>query len=246
MKLKQKFKTFATSFYYSLLRNRDSKILFYHDVFSHKSYTKMATCINMFKKHISLINDNGFVLVKNIELEKNQILIQFDDGYRGIYDNLDYFLKNNIYVQIFIITSRIGQNGYLSKSEIYDMHKSGNFIVSSHTHNHRDLSLLKDFSVIKEAKISKEILEDIILENVYDICYPRGHFNSRVIELLKSQGYKKQFSSLPGSYFKKIKLIDNVYRRNLVQDDNVVNFKHSLYGAQELLFMNRLKKQYNK
>ena len=246
MKLKQKFKKLATFFYYSLLRNRDSKILFYHDVFSHTSYTKMATSINMFKKHISLINDNGFELVKNIELAKNQILIQFDDGYRGIYDNLDFFLKNNIYVQVFIITSRIGQNGYLSKSEIHEMHKSGNFMVSSHTHSHRDLSSLKDVSVIKEAKISKEILEDIISENVHDICYPRGHFNYRVIELLQSQGYNKQFSSLPGSYFKRIKLIDNVYRRNLVQDDNVVNFKHSLYGAQELLFTNRLKKQYNK
>ncbi len=246
MKLKQKFKIAATYLYYSLLKNRYSKILFYHDVFSDISYTNMGTPIHMFKEHMKIIDNNGFELVKKLESTKNQILIQFDDGYRGIYENLDFFLKNNIYVQIFIITSRIGQKGYLSKSEIQKMYKSGNFIISSHTHSHKDLPLLGNHEIIKEAEVSKKILESIISANIDDICYPRGKFNAKIIELFKSAGYKKQFSSLPGSYFKKIKLFDDVYRRNLVQDNNVVNFKHSLYGAQEVFFTNRIKKQYHK
>ena len=70
MKLKQKFKIAATYLYYSLLKNRYSKILFYHDVFSDISYTNMGTPIHMFKEHMKIIDNNGFELVKKLAKEK--------------------------------------------------------------------------------------------------------------------------------------------------------------------------------
>ena len=78
-----------------IYNNDDSKIIFYHDVHSDKKYTDMSTPMELFKEHIKIIKENGFEIVPKITKKKNQIMITFDDGFKGLYDNFDYFIQNN-------------------------------------------------------------------------------------------------------------------------------------------------------
>ena len=61
------------------------------------------------------------------------------------------------------------------------------------------------------------------------ICFPKGLFNDRVVQLAKEIGYDFQYCSIPGSYTNKN--IPNVYNRNLVQFSNVNELSLILKGG---------------
>ena len=65
-------------------RNRKSKILYYHDVYGENKYTDMGTTLDMFTKHIKTIRDLGFNIKPKIENPENEVMICFDDGFKGI------------------------------------------------------------------------------------------------------------------------------------------------------------------
>ena len=74
---------------YFIKKSNKSKAIFYHDVHKKNKYTNMSTSINLFLKHIDIIVNNNFKVVSNINNETNQIEISFDDGFQGIYDNIE-------------------------------------------------------------------------------------------------------------------------------------------------------------
>ena len=46
----------------------------------------MSTSLKDFQQHIDLIHENKFEIVKKITNSHNQVQIQFDDGFKGLYD----------------------------------------------------------------------------------------------------------------------------------------------------------------
>ena len=229
---------FFSSFFYS---NRKSKILFYHDVHNMKVYSSMSTSLKDFQQHIDLIHENKFEIVKKITNSHNQVQIQFDDGFRGLYDCLPFILKNKIFIELFVITSRIGKKNYLSKKELITLHKTGLIKISSHTHTHQNLSFLNDEVIDSEMITSKKILEEILKTSIDSICYPRGYFSESVISKANAHGYLYQYSSLPGNYFD---TFNTVYKRNLVQKTNKNIFTFLLFGAQNIFLKKYLSKHY--
>ena len=61
----------ASLFYVS----RRSKVIFYHDIHSDNKYTDMSTSIELFKRHIKIIRENGYEIVPEITQQKGQIEI---------------------------------------------------------------------------------------------------------------------------------------------------------------------------
>ena len=45
---------------------KKSKVIFYHDIHSNDRYTDMSTSIELFKKHIQIIEENGYEIVSHI------------------------------------------------------------------------------------------------------------------------------------------------------------------------------------
>ena len=89
--------------------NRKSKILYYHDLHEDGKtpYSDWSTPLSLFKQHIKIIEQSGYNIVTTIDQPKNQVLLCFDDGYRGVWDNKDVLLDNNIYPTVFLISSDI-------------------------------------------------------------------------------------------------------------------------------------------
>lgn len=232
-------------FYLSALifNNTKSKVIYYHDVHDNVIYTSMSTPIELFKKHIEIIKKT-YDIVDNIKNTNKQIVICFDDGFRGIYDNKDYFIKEDINVIIFLISSFINNENYLTESEIIELNKFTNFKFGAHTHSHINLGPLKKKEIIKEINLCKDELERILEEPVEHLCFPRGSFSENVIDLSIVSGYKYLYSSIPGNFNGKIK--KDIIHRNLVQQDTPEMLKLSLKGAQNILRKKRLKQHFHK
>jgi peptidoglycan-N-acetylglucosamine deacetylase len=62
--------------------------------------------------------------------------------------------------------------------------------IGSHTLTHTNLAKLRKDQVIYELAESKKILEDMLGEQVFSFCYPKGKFNRMVRSCVVETGYK--------------------------------------------------------
>ncbi len=214
----------------SLFSTNESKIIFYHDIHFNKIYClESSTSLNLFSNHVDLINESDYELVSEITNQKLQIKIQFDDGFKGVYDCLQFIIENKIPIEIFLIVNNINKENYLSEQEIIEMNKYPFITFSSHTVNHLQLNILDDKQLFYELESSKNSLEKITNCEVDSVCYPKGLFNDKVVRLAKKTGYSKQYCSIPGSF--KNNVYPDVYNRNLAQFCSPNEFKLLLNGG---------------
>ncbi len=222
--------------------NRNSKVLYYHDVHEDGCVpeTDMSTPMSLFKQHIELIRVNGFEIVDVITKPTNQIVLTFDDGYLGVYKNKGFFVNQGLKPTIFLITGAIGKRTFMGSDQIHELQNHG-FVFQSHTHSHPDLNLLNDEQLLDEFSKSNAILEKLLKKEVKEICFPKGFFNDRTVELAYKCGYKVLYSSLPG-YFKE----ENKFKvtfRNLVQFTKPEDLVSVLFGGARI-YRNRYIKQH--
>ena len=215
-------------------RNR-SKVIFYHDIHSSKPYCDTSTPIELFQKHIQIIYERGYEIVRTITKEYGQIEICFDDAYLGLYENIEFLRDHQIPIHLFVISSYIDREGYISKKQLLELSKSNLVKISSHTHTHSVLNKLNENDLVRELEQSKEILEALIGNTVDSICYPEGKFNQKIIQIAQLAGYKRQYSSLPGFFSNKFE--KNVIKRSLVQFSEKNEFKAILKGGDHFLLL---------
>lgn len=183
---------------YIFHRNKDSKVVYYHDI--GKKNTEMGTDFELLRKHIDIIRQSRYEIVPTIDRPKGQVMICFDDGWSGIYDYKDFFVQQNIMPTIFIAVSLIGEKGYLTKEQIKELESLG-FMFEGHTWSHKSLTLFNDEELEHELRDSKEVLGETFGHPFYSICYPQGRFSMHIHDLCEKYGYKRQFSSLHGGYY---------------------------------------------
>ena len=220
---------------YSFLNSGSrSKVIFYHDLHSDKLNTSMSTHIELFKQHINIIKDLNYEIVQNITSCKGQVQICFDDGYSGIYEFLDIIRELDVYINLFVISSKINCPNFLSKQQLRDISLSSYVNIQSHTHTHRRLNLLSHEDLMLELKKSKELLEDIVSQEVDSLCFPEGRYNSHVVNVAFECDYTKLYSSLPG--FSNNLSANKIIRRSLVQHSSKSEFKSILNGGDNFLY----------
>jgi len=249
MNIRQAFKKNILYFSSVINCNTKSKILFYHDVYMTINYKAsdadvfMGTYLDVFKKHLEVISKEGYAIVPRITQPEGQICIMFDDGFRGIYECRQFFYDNHIYPTIFLAVDLIGKDGFLTKEEILDLQHHG-FIFECHSWSHRDLTIWNDEELKLELGESKEFLSEMLNKKVTEICLPLGYFNDHLLEQLKSYGYKKVYSSIPGNYCEQT--IGGMIARNLVQFSSPSEVKLVLRGGYQSMVNRYVNIQYKK
>ena len=213
---------------------KKSKVIFYHDIHSNKKHTNMSTHIDLFKEHVQMIRNHGYEIVSEITKDYGQIEICFDDGFLGLYENIELIKKYEIPIRLFIVNSFLNKKHYLDLKHLKELSNLELITISSHTLNHNTLTDLDEFSVKKELLESKSNLENLLGKSINSICFPKGMFNNTVIDIAKKVGYSKQYSSLPGFYYDKFQNI--VIKRSLVQSVNNSVFKGILKGGDHVFF----------
>ena len=216
-------------FYFS----KKSKVIYYHDIDSDKKYTDMSTPVELFKKHINIIRENGYEIVNEITKPLGQIEICFDDAFLGLYDNIELIKELDIPIHLFVVFSYLEKKGHINKEQLLLLNEMKLFKISSHTQTHQVLNLASESLLKNELENSKNLLESLLNKPVDTICFPEGKFNVAVVELAEGVGYKWQYSSLPGFYFNDF--LPNVKKRSLVQFAGEKEFKAILKGGDNVL-----------
>ena len=224
-----------------LYHNRKSKVLYYHDVDSH--YTEMGTPFSLFKSHIKEIRDAGFEIVSKIDNEKDQVMIAFDDGWRGIYDYRGFFAKEGLKPTVFIAVELIGKPGYLTKEEIIEL-KSLGFIFQAHSWTHTGLPDHHGDDLKHEVYDSRLELEEMFSSPFVEICFPQGRYSDEVVDVCLRSGYRLMYTSLPGSYFDNME--NKLIYRNLIQNTPTNQIRYILTGDVPYLRKRYLKQHYSK
>lgn len=221
--------------------NRKSKVLYYHDVSGPdgKSYTPLSTPYSLFIEHMSALPRYGDV-VNEITQPDRQFLIAFDDGFKGVYDNRQYFIENRIYPTIFVAKKLIGTEGFMDESQIVELSRLG-FNIQSHSVSHCDLSSLDERLLQEELVESKSYLEALLGKEVTEICCPMGYYNDKVIQEAQIAGYRHIYLSYPAP----VETGQFVRGRYFCQSLNVHQFKLVLSGGMDIL-RNRYIKQHHR
>lgn len=225
-----------------LFNNKNSKVVYYHDIHSEYKYTYMSTPLDLFKEHVKLIKERGYSITNDISQKKNEIEICFDDGFMGIYENKEFLIKNKVEVKLFIITDFINTPNYLSSNQILELNATGLFKFGCHTHTHVNLGSLNAIAIEKELTTNKQILESLLNEKIFDFCFPRGSFSDLSIKIAKATGFTNLYSSIPGSYYHKEE--KDVIYRNIAQSDTIKQFDSTLKGAQQIFKRRRFKQHF--
>ena len=210
--------------------NKRSKVLYYHDVaLSGAGYTSMSTDFEVFTKQMTFLLQYGEI-VPIIINPAGQFMIAFDDGFKGVYDNKDFFFNKSIFPTIFVAKNLIGKDGYMDETQIKELSDMG-FRIQSHTVSHVDLTGLKKDALCKELVESRNYLSDLLKKNIDELCCPIGYYNKQVIEEAKKAGYKKIYLSYPSPY----EINDVVTGRYFCQSLSLFQFKLMLRGGMDIL-----------
>lgn len=214
-------------------RSKDSKVIFYHDVHNTTSYTPMSTHISALAQHIEVAKNLGYEFVSQITQRQNQLMVCFDDGFKGIWDNRLFFVENNIYPTVFIAVDLINKDGYLSVEEIKELYGLG-FTFQAHSWSHDDLSKYSTEELHKELVLSKIELERLTGFHIDEICFPQGYYSDMVVSEARKAGYRKMYSSEPRPYFKRN--TEDIIPRYLVQHANKKLIRAILQGGMDVLY----------
>jgi hypothetical protein len=199
----------------------------------------MGTPLSVIESHIEMARQSGFSIVDKISAEDRQIMICFDDGWKGLYDNKMFFVNLGVFPTVFIAVDLIGTDGYMSISQIKEMMDLG-YHFESHAWSHTGLHLHTGKDLAHELSDSKEWLEKIFGKPFEAICFPQGNYTNEVIKESIKAGYKELYSSTNGAYNQLLKS-DDLICRNLVQDVDKRQFKYIIMGDSPVVRNKRIK-----
>ncbi len=218
-------------------------VLLYHKVTNNFQFEGTWVYKKQFNKQMEWLYDSGYETIlplslKDIKGQQKKLLITFDDGFADVYNNaLPIMEKYGFKGTVFIISGYINKNAYwdlpgkkhyplLSKHQIKELYSMG-WNIGVHSFSHRDLTKVKGEDLKKEIFTAKEILEDLLGENVYLFSYPYGRYNEKVYNMVKEAGYKMAFSSCPSLKNNKIDMFA-IYRRSIYITDSMFAFKEKI------------------
>lgn len=115
-------------------------------------------------------------------------LITMDDGKRSQYKACKMLEERGIKAVLGIITSQVGEKGYLTWDELRELSKY--HIIASHSHNHIRFNWMKKKQIEAEMYVSRAILEDKLGVEVKYLIPPFNMVNEEVEELAKEYNYE--------------------------------------------------------
>jgi peptidoglycan/xylan/chitin deacetylase (PgdA/CDA1 family) len=190
-------------------------LLMYHSISrdARARFRKFTLSPELFAAHLKFLFENQYTpmtvaqLVDTIQLgpdllPKRPIVITFDDGFLDFYHSaLPVLLKYSFPATLFLVTGfvdgcstwlrpeREENRKMLAWHQILEIDQAG-VECGSHSHTHADLDIVPMESAQKEILLSKEILEQKLGHAVASFCYPYGHYDTQVRQMVEQAGFQ--------------------------------------------------------
>ncbi len=185
---------------YDVFRRKgmSSHILMFHDI-SIDNEIEYSVSIKTFKKIIEwhIHNEYNFISIEKItnrrRIGKRKCVVTFDDGKSNFMKIYPYLKGKHIPFCLYIISSKIGKDGYLDETQLRMLSKDYLCTIGSHTLTHTRTRFLDDCSLEYELVKSKKDIEAIINKEVDHFAYPNGHFVACSVfdeKFVKNAGYE--------------------------------------------------------
>lgn len=129
---------------------------------------------------------------------RDATLLTFDDGGASCFDPIaDTLEQRGLRGRFFVVTSRLGQPGFLSAEQCRSLAERGH-IIGSHSETHPAVfSGLPLHIQIREWRDSRAALEQIIGASITSASVPTGSFSRTVARSAAEAGYELLFTSEP-------------------------------------------------
>ena len=122
-------------------------------------------------------------------LPAKPVILSFDDGYEDNYRVVLPMLEERGMKAVFyMVTNDIGQPGYLTWDNLFDMERRG-MEIGSHTANHLPLTTLSPDKQREELRLSKLMLEWKGMKTIYSFSYPNGAYDAAIVAMLAEEDY---------------------------------------------------------
>lgn len=161
-------------------------LVFHHVNPNHVDTPKTCQCTpNSFVRILESVQEKGYTIISLDELQtvieqktaKKFVIITFDDVPSDMYDNAYPYLRDNsIPFTVFITTSFVGKEGYISMRHLQVLNEDPLCTIGAHTLTHPLLRFYKNKE--KEIVDGGDVLERMINKQVKFFAYPFGSFYS--------------------------------------------------------------------
>jgi len=165
-------------------------VFMYHLILDepYSPYENLFVRPSEFEGQVKILNSLGY----SYEFAENYgtkeyptAILTFDDGYEDNYTEMFPILKKyNAKATVFLATSLIGTEHYLTESQIKEMSDSGLVSFQSHTVNHSDLTYLNEAYIRSEMENSISIIEGLTGKKVNSFAYPAGKYNALAVSVV--------------------------------------------------------------
>ncbi len=190
------------------LNRKTVSVICYHSISDHGN--KYSIGLGQFKKEITELKKYyKFVFLDEVFSVNKKITpimsLTFDDGYKDVLSAVEFTQKNNIPVTLFVLSEPEKANRkelnhageFLSLSDIKYLHSIG-WKIGNHSATHSNFNRLSGEEIENEIVNSKKTLEKKLGFQINYFAYPKGKFNSKIINAVKKAGYKGAFAAFPG------------------------------------------------
>lgn len=125
----------------------------------------------------------------------NPVRITFDDGNCSDLDVAAPALRERgLSGDFFVLTGRLSDPRYLSKRDIKALHSQG-MRIGLHGHDHVDWRKADDAQLKAETITAREMLAQIVGQEIDTVGIPFGAYNTRVVKQLKHAGFHEIYTS---------------------------------------------------
>lgn len=171
-------------------------VLMYHSIGDkNNSMNVKETC---FSEQMDYLHKNGFNVISSLDLVKaikdktevpdKSVIITFDDGWSSQKIAMNKLAEYNYPATFALVTQyqKMKTNAYIQKKDI-EQYKDQNFLYVNHSRTHfkKDYLGNPSYDVAK----SKQDLIDVTNSFIPIYVYPYGAKNSKLLKVIKDDGY---------------------------------------------------------
>lgn len=163
----------------------------------------------VFENQLETLKSEGYTFITPVYLADvidgkkilppKPIILSFDDGYLGFYDNvLPLLQKHKIKAVVYVISGFLDKPNFMYSWQVHEVQRSGLVEIGAHTVNHVYLKGVSKDITEYEISQSKKVLENLIGAPVVSFAYPSGAFDIQAEEVVKKAGFTTSVSTIPG------------------------------------------------